>query len=158
MFSDDSDPIIDEIYFLYNAQEQWTDYASRSVRQRKEGLEFPELYNHELDSWLVNELSWENVEPMFRKRLKSEYSVGELSNMSEFLREASYGRPVETGEVNYPGRLFNIGVAVAQVVYGQLIPRLERLQEEYEVPDGMVDVEIDEPAESNRMPLVIPDR
>lgn len=127
-----ADAIIDEIYYLHGAEERWRIYANNSVEQQKDTLTYPDLYQAELNSWLTNELSWKNVEPMFREKLKLQYSSNELIEIAESLRETPSGYPADFSQKGYGPALFNIGVAVAQAVYPALIARLDELRQQYE--------------------------
>lgn len=153
--TDMADPVIDEIFFLHSAEERWSEYAQRSVDQHRENLTYQEFYQEELDSWLVNELSWENIEPLFRERVKAQYSVDELADIVETLREVPSGYTTDSGRKSYGPELFNMGVAVAQSVYPALMARLATLREQYE-PQDMKDTP-PEPEASRPTPQSAPE-
>lgn len=65
-------------------------------------------------------------------------STDELIKLAETLRESPTGYPADSSQQNFGPALFNIGVEVAQTIFGNLNPRLKKLRQEYEVDDSQV--------------------
>ncbi len=131
--ADELDMVINEIFFLHDAESRWNQYAADSVRQKREAMVYPELYQEELDGWLQNELSWAGVEPLFRNEMKSRYTVDELLKIADSLRDNPSGYPEDSNVKGYGPELFNIGAAVAQQVYPSLNARLAELRARNEI-------------------------
>ena len=130
--TDQQDIYIDEIMHFHNAEGRWAEYVEDSVKQRLDALVYPELYREELDSWLEHELSWSSVEPLFREKLKARYSLDDLYQMAESLREHPSGYPQNSAVKGVGPVLFNLGVEVAREVYPPLLVRFNALKERYE--------------------------
>lgn len=144
--ADEVDGVIDEIFFLYDAEARWSSHAANSVRQRRESLKYPELYQHEMDRWLQNELSWNSVEQIFRNELRGRYTTEELVNIAQTLREYPSGYSDDPSRKSYGSELFQIGAVVAQRIYPPLLARLANLRSEYEPGTG----ENNQPRDSSR--------
>ncbi len=135
--TDDAQVIVDDILFLHNAEQQWNEYARNSVRSTRDSLTYPELYQEELDSWLTGPLSWSSVEPIFREELSSRYSIEQLQEMAESLRDYPSGYPDDPNVKAYGPELFNLGVFVARKVYPPLTSRLNQLEAQFEMEEHM---------------------
>ncbi len=130
--TEDAQVVVDDILFLYDAEKQWNEYVRNSVRSTRESLTYPELYQEELDSWLTDQLSWSNVEPIFREELSTRYSIEQLQEMAESLRDHPSGYPDDPNARAYGPELFNLGVYVARQVYPPLTSRLNQLKAQFE--------------------------
>jgi hypothetical protein len=129
LFADEKDPYIDEVLHLYKAEEKWTNFVTTFVRQKKDALEYPELYESALDSWLKDELAWASNEPQIRAQLRRYYTVEQLSKMADSLKVKGTQDAKRSESLS---ALLNIGNSTYQAAIRPLLDQLMMMEAEHE--------------------------